>query len=442
MLDAFVKATVALVASVVVGTPLNQTEPPLPRKPALGAALAADPQGVKINQVVPGQTAEGHLLPGDIVKSLAGTPTPNVPEFMTAWQKVTSGQNIEVTILREGKEVKVAVVAKERPREIGKNYEVIYDHVVSNGHRIRTIITRPQRSGRHPVFMVIQGLGQFSMDYPLTGNGPYVDFIRPFANDGFVTIRVEKPGMGDAEGGPYPETDFVTEQDVYLQALRAIKKYPFVDPDRVFVFGHSMGGLLGPRVVSEEPVAGFIAASTVFKTWNEYWLENVRRQNLLAGATYDQVDQTSRDIALTHAWILQEGKDPAELAKLFPRLKPQIDAEFPEGKTWGGRTIDFWRQLAQGDYTEWWSKVESPTLTLWGQFDFVSTEEDHKMIVDFLNKRKPGLAQYLRVDNADHGFGTVASYEDAYAKLSQPKPFNPEALKAVQTWIKQQIEKD
>lgn len=444
MLDAAFKWAASLIAAVTL-MPTSEVEAqdkdPLPRKPSFGAALGADPNGVKITQLVPGQSADGHLQVGDVLKQLAGTPTDSVPAFMQKWNTIRSDEKIKTVVLRDGKEVEIEFVTKERPREVGDTYEVIYDHVVSNGKRIRTIVTRPQRSGQHPVFMLIQGLGEFSIDYPLSGSGPYSQFVSHFAKDGFVTIRVEKPGMGDAEGGPYPETDFDTEADVYLQALRAVKKYPFVDPNRVFIYGHSMGGLFGPKIVAEEPVAGLIAASTVFKTWNEYWIENVRRQQVLGGASYPQVDQNARDIALMHTWVLTEGKAPDELAKVFPRLKPALDGTFPEGKTMQGRTIDFWRQLAQHNYADWWAKVDSPTLAVWGQYDFVSTEEDHHMIVSLLNNKKPGLATYKRIDNADHGFSVVSSYEDAFARFSQPKPFNAEVINVIDTWIRDQIAK-
>ena len=57
---------------------------------------------------------------------------------------------------------------------------------------------------------------------------------------------VDKPGCGDSEGGPWTEIDFMTELDGYRQGLKALKASPFVDPEHVFLFGHSMGGVMAP----------------------------------------------------------------------------------------------------------------------------------------------------------------------------------------------------
>lgn len=61
-----------------------------------------------------------------------------------------------------------------------------------------------------------------------------------------MTLRIEKPGVGDSEGGPFAELDFTTELDIYRQALKQLKEQPEVDAEHVFIFGHSMGGAFGP----------------------------------------------------------------------------------------------------------------------------------------------------------------------------------------------------
>ncbi|MEZ5162252.1 MAG: PDZ domain-containing protein [Fimbriimonadaceae bacterium] len=343
-------------ASVAAG--ISPQTDVLPRKPALGTQFE---QGTtKVSRVIAGSSAEGALKVGDEITMIGTQKVENAPSLVQILNGCLSGKDYDFTVKRDGKEERITVHLKERAREISDKYDVIYDHVVSNGDKIRTIVTKPKKEGKFPVFMMMQGLGEFSMDYDLSRGGAYSQFVSHFANKDFVTIRVEKPGMGDSEGGPYVETDFWTEGDVYRQALKAVKQYPFVDPDQVFIYGHSMGGLYGPVIVGEQPIAGFIAASTVYKTWNEYWLENVRRQNVLAGMSRVAVDQDEKDIALMTAWILTEKRDPQELIKLFPRLETKVNQMVVDGK-FLGRTLDFWTQLAGMNYAENWSKVTSPT---------------------------------------------------------------------------------
>lgn len=405
----------------------------LPRKPLLG--LQFETGTLLVRGTVPGGSAEGNFQPGDEVQKVDGVAVTNVAQISAAVAAKSVGAKMTFTLKRGTETIDKVVELKERPREVSPDYDVMYSHVLSNGKRIRTIITKPKKAGKFPVFMMIQGLGQFSMDFPLSGSGPYDVFLRNFAKQDFVTLRVEKPGMGDAEGGPYPETDFVTEADVYLQAIRAIKKEAYADPDRVFVFGHSMGGTLGPYVLSQEKVRGFISASTLYKTWVEYWLENLRRQMILGGSTPVEVHNMLRAQAVIQPLIFAENWDPKKVSETFPQYKSYVDAEYAQEGKWQGRTLAFWRQLAQLNYADLWKKTDTDVLSMWGQYDFVSTEEDQKMIADF---REP-KGTYRRIDNANHGFSTVSSYADAFAKLTTPTPPNMEAVTVIDAWIKERL---
>lgn len=409
----------------------------LPRKPMLGAQF--QPNTTKIAGIVPGGSAEGVLQVGDEISAF-GTASIGSPQDITNYMisAAKSGETVTVTLKRGDKTEKIPLKLKERPREVSPDYDVIYSHIVSNGKRIRTIITKPKKAGKFPVFMMLQGLGQFSMDYPLSGNGPYSNFLRHFAKQDFVTLRVEKPGMGDAEGGPYVETDFVTEGDVYLQAIRAIKKESYVNPERVFMFGHSMGGTIGPWVVSQEPIFGFIPSSTIYKTWTEYWLENVRRQMDLGGASREAINNQMLAEAVIQPLVLVENWSPAEVNEKFPQYKAITDSYFAaDPNKMMGRTLKFWRQLAQTSYPELWSKISCRTLVLWGQYDFVSTEEDHMMIRDHLNRQNPGTATYIRIENSNHGYQQVSSYQDAFTNPGAP--FNNKAVEVMDAWIKEQL---
>src|SRR5262249_44506039 len=152
------------------------------------------------------------------------------------------------------------------------NYDVIYRHVLSHGKKIRTIITHPKKPGKHPGFMFIQGYSPVSYDFTLEGSTGDISTIDgpilfEFANSGFVTMRVEKPGVGDSEGGPFAELDFTTELDIYRQALKQLKELSDVDSENVFIFGHSMGGAFGPMIAAENRVKGLVVYGVASRTW-------------------------------------------------------------------------------------------------------------------------------------------------------------------------------
>lgn len=441
----------------VLARPNLQADEPLPRRPLFGAQLATmtedqrktagvpSGQGVLIGNLPPSLSAlSAGLKPGDIVLTLDGKPIAAPAELVQWLYRQRAGAKFPITYSRGGKVESATITLMERPRDPGTNkYEVIYTHVRSavgsnaNG-RMRVILTKPKGlSGKLPVFMVIQGLGKFSQDTPLSQDGFYNFILRHFAENGFVTVRVDKPGEGDSEGGPYSETDLKEETDIYLQALKMVKtKLDYVDPNDVFLFGHSMGGIIGPNVVMQEPVRGFIVGGTCFKTWMEYWLENVRRQAILGGSTYEQVDTLLRGEAVVTQMLLIDRKSADEIKKMYPQYAAQIDGTSPDGKNFQGRTLDFWSQLARENLPSYWAKIDFPTIAIWSENDFISTKEDHEMIAAAVNKNAPGKGEFLQLPNSDHGFYETSSFLDSTKKFGQPgSKLNLNIVDVLSKWI-------
>src|SRR5262249_49449940 len=148
----------------------------------------------------------------------------------------------------------------------GEGYDVVYGAVASRGARLRTIVSGPKAPGRHPAVMLIQGYGCFSIDNPVGEPGGFTRIARDLARHGYVTMRLDRPGCGDSEGGPCKDVDFDTELDGFREALRALKRLDFVDAENVFIFGHSMGGIVGLIIAAELPVRGLAVYGTPSET--------------------------------------------------------------------------------------------------------------------------------------------------------------------------------
>lgn len=418
----------------------------LPRKGLLGAQLlvatdevraaAGIDLGVLVGAVTFNTTASvGGLAQGDIVYSIDGKQVGSPQEAVAIVSGIPVGSRFEVRLVRSRQHQTLSLTMLEKPRDKGPNYEVIYDHVVSHGRRIRTMVSKPTKPGKHPVFFLIQGLGNFSLDNPI-GTGAYADIIKPFVDEGWVTVRVDKPGQGDSEGGPTADEDFDAELDCYRQALKAIKKYDFVDPDRIFIFGHSMGGCFGPIVASEEKVAGIAVYGTVLKTWTEYWLENVRRQQLLGGANYVQVHDNLQNISRFMHYLLKERLSPETIKERHPDLQSTVNQNVPDGKHMSTRTLEFWRQLDSKNFASYWERVDAHVLAMWGENEFISTKEDHGMIAEIVNSKRQGTAEFVIVKESDHGFFRTTSAADSHRKWGQPgSEFNPEVLRLLKEWF-------
>jgi pimeloyl-ACP methyl ester carboxylesterase len=422
----------------------------LPRKGAFGAqlvpveasvreSLKLDPsEGLALGTILPNQTAEkAGLKAGDILTHLAGKPINSAQALVEAMTSQQSGKNVEIRFIRDGKRQTVNALLIERPRETSDKYNVEYTHVVSNGKRMRLLVTTPKTPGPHPVMMLIQGLGPTVMDTPLTGAGAYSKIMYAFATDGYMTLRVDKPGVGDSEGGPYEQVDYLTELDIYRQTLKAAFARQDVDKERVFIFGHSMGGAFGPMVAAEFPIRGICVSGTVSKTWTEYFLRNLRRQLGLAGQSYATIDDYLQGLKKVYHYVLVEGMTADEILKKDPSLRSVVESEMQGGLMYG-RTPKFWAQLSETNFPSYWAKTKCHVLALWGASEFISDEEDHILIADMVNKVNPGKGKYVRLDNSDHGFKTTTSMEDSHRRWGQPGgEFNPNVIEAMKTWIKE-----
>ena len=292
---------------------------------------------------------------------------------------------------------------------------------------MRTIITKPTRPGKHPGLFFIQGFSPISYDYTLAtakGDVSTIDgpILNEMANSGYVTMRVEKPGVGDSEGGPFETLDYVTELDIYRQAMKQLQAVSSVDTGNIFIFGHSMGGSFGPMVACEFPVKGMIVYGTAGRTWFEYLMDTIRYQGLVAGQSYTEVDNEARKGAQIMALAMIEKKSAAEIKVMHPELSAVVDSYFPNGM-FNGKTLDFWRQLNDINFADYWSRCKSHVLAVRGVSDFVTYDADHKLIVDIINRARPGQGKFQLLPNSDHLFHNFPT-EQASMQNFQRGKFN------------------
>lgn len=417
----------------------------LARRPSLGTALASlsaeqqqqfrlpAEQGVIVQQTFPGQSAEvGGLKAGDLILALNGEPV-GLASLIARIKTLPAGRPASFELIRGGKKFTKRVMMLERPRDPGTaDYSVTYDDVATAAGRMRTIHSHPKATGRHPALFFIQGFSPVSYDYRLDGDGPNAPILHAFAADGYVTMRVEKPGVGDSEGGPFNEVDYTTELDIYRQALAQLKAQPDVDTTRILIFGHSMGGAFGPMVAAESAVRGFIAYGFVARTWHEYLLDTTRRQALLGGASFSEVDESMRQTSRALQYVFAEGMTPEQVKQAHPELAQTVDGTFPGGR-FNQKTNTFWSQLCATNFASYWEKANTRLLSLHGASDFVSEWADHQMAADLVNRLHPGWGAAVEVPASDHIFNRYDTEAESFKNFPKGQ-FNPAVIEIMKKW--------
>jgi pimeloyl-ACP methyl ester carboxylesterase len=404
-------------------------------------AGADQDQGVAVREVFPDSSAAAAgFRAGDILLAVGGRKVSQPAQFVAAIAERKAGETLTVEFARDGKRSEKELTLKGRPIERSDAYDVIYSSVPSKGGRMRTILTRPRSGGKHPALFLIQGLGGFSVEFAPGAFPAYKALIDDFARRGYVTLRVDKPGQGDSEGGPTRDVDFETELDAYRQGLKALKRLDFVDAENVFIVGHSMGGIMGPLLAADDPVKGIAAYGTVAKTWQECMLENNRRQMALAGQAASEIDRRLREEEAIEHHLYAEGKTPEEIAAAHPELRGRLDESLAEGKYYAGRHYAFFRQLAGKNLAEAWEKFDGHALAVWGKSDFVTSGDDHALIARIVNHAHPGRGTYLALDGIDHGFYGASSPEESFGRSGQPGEPHPGFLDALRGWVAKRVD--
>ncbi|GAA4781566.1 alpha/beta fold hydrolase [Lysobacter hankyongensis] len=432
---------VAATISAAAMSPLHAAEP-LPRRAALGVQLANVPEndGVLVQAVLPGTTAQAlGVQVGDRLLALNDAPVKTVTEVLAWLANSRSGATVALKLRRDGQEIVLRGTAGERMRDPGNAaYRVEYGEVAIDGARLRTLTsvpTTPAPGGRHPVLFYVQGVALGTVDTVLADGNPYSRFLQPFAQAGYITYRVEKPGVGDSEGGPGTAVDFERELDGYRAGLKALLARDDVDPRRVFVFGHSMGGVWGPILADEFRLRGLAVYGTAYRGWYDYELENARRQYALAGMQGAMLDAAMAQKTRISQLFLQQRRTPERIAAEHPELRPAM-AEMFQGGVYLGRALPFWHQLNAIDMPAMWGRADTAVLAMHGAGDYVSSAEDHRAIAERVNALRPGTAKHVEVPNADHGMMGFASERAAYAGFGQPGAIYSETVAvALDDWL-------
>ncbi|MCC7247517.1 MAG: alpha/beta fold hydrolase, partial [Lysobacter sp.] len=418
----------------------------LPRRAALGVQLANAPEGagVLVQGVLPGSTALAvGVQAGDRLLALNDAPVASIAEVLAWLATSRSGAPIAVKVRRGEKDIVLRGTMGERLRDPGgPGYRVEYGEVsigdANDRARLRTMLsvpTSPSPSGQYPVLFYVQGVALGTMDTVLAEPHPYSRFLQPFAQAGYITYRVDKPGVGDSEGGPGTSVDFLREYEGYRAALKALLARKDVDASRVFVFGHSMGGVWGPMLAADFKLRGLAVYGTAYQGWYDYELENARRQYRLAGIEGATLESAVAQKARISKLFFDEKRTPEQIRADYPELSDAMNEMFQDG-VYFGRALPFWHQLNAIDMPAMWAKADTAVLAMHGAGDYVSSAADHRAIADRVNAVRPGTARAVEVPNADHGMMGFANERAAFIGFGKPGALYSETVAtALDAWM-------
>lgn len=258
------------------------------------------------------------------------------------------------------------------------------------GFRMPGYLMMPAGAGPFPLVVFVHGSGPHDADENIGPNHPFLDLARGLAARGVASFRYVKRTK------LYPPKDlqnYTVRQEVMEDALGALelaRSQPKVDPKRVFLLGHSLGGFLGPRIAADDP--------------------SLRGLILLAGNT--------RPVeVLIHEQVQFLGKGDAEEKKVL--------AMMPDG---------YRKDLAAYDPVATAKKLELRILILQGEQDYQVTMKDFAGWQTGLKGRSAVTMKSYPKLNHLFGEGEGKPGPDQYGKAT---PIPAYVLDDIAAWVKE-----
>jgi hypothetical protein len=404
--------------------------PTLKRKASLGIALEplsdsiakannlTEISGVYIPQVWPNSTAANlGIEPGDI---LVGINDQNIRSNQDVFSAISDLRAEDLVTLRyyhKGKLKNEKGKAIPRPIENSDFGEVHYDQVSYNGNRLRSILHLPHGVANPPVIFYIQGYTCQSVEFSMAPDHTVKKLIDDWVKAGFAVYRVEKPGIGDSdcEKGCY-ELNFREEIETFRQGYMTLQKDLRIDSNNIFLFGHSIGGIIAPVVAAEFQPRGVITYGTLINSWFEYMQELTRVQGEMFRLPYPEIERDIRNATPFWYALLVAKKTPEEILgqkEFYDLLESEGTLETFRAGQFMQRHYTYWSDIQEIELVNEWLEVESKVLALYGEFDIQALNANHiYTIARAVNTNHPGNAEAKIIKGADHGFVRFSTMDE------------------------------
>lgn len=165
---------------------------------------------------------------------------------------------------------------------------------------LRGALTLPAGEGAFPGVVLVAGSGPHVMDETVGGSRPFRDIAEGLAAAGVASLRYDK------RSADYPKqmsanTDLTIDDeatDDALTAVRRLAKQGVIDPDQVFLLGHSEGAMLAPRIGRWAPeLAGVILLAAPARKLIPIMQQQTREQGRRQGLPQDKIQADENALA-------------------------------------------------------------------------------------------------------------------------------------------------
>ena len=282
-------------------------------------------------------------------------------------------------------------------------------------------ITFPLGDGPYHALVLVHGSGPNDRDESIGPNKVFRDLAWGLASQGIAVLRYEKRTKVHATKLISIKDELTVKEETIDDALAAVsllRKTAGIDTTEIFVLGHSLGGMLIPRIgIGDETIRGFIIMAGASRPVEDVILEQM--------SYIFSVDGTITE---------QEKAQLAQMKEQVARLKdPALSVTTPAKDLPFGVSPKYWLDLRGYKPSEMAKNLKQSILIVQGERDYQVTMEDFKGWKNSLSSREN--IEFKTYPKLNHLFieGEGKSTPDEYQKVGHVAET---VVSDIATWVK------
>ena len=248
--------------------------------------------------------------------------------------------------------------------------------VVGSGEwSLHGTLSVPNGPGPFPALVLVHGSGPNDRDESIGPNKPFRDLAWGLASRGVVVLRYEKRTKEHGSKLVSLQNTLTVKEETIDDALAAVvllRRTKPVEANRIFVLGHSLGGMLVPRIGKlDAGIAGFVVLAGLTRPLEDVMLEQI---------TYI--------LGLKDSLSDADEKKIEEFRSQVDKVKNLKTSDANSSESIFAAPPSYWLDLRGYDPPEVARTIVHPMLVLQGERDYQVTMKDFDRWKSALSGRK------------------------------------------------------
>lgn len=258
---------------------------------------------------------------------------------------------------------------------------------------LKGILTLPSHTAEPmPAVVLVHGSGPSNRDEKVGRLTPFKDLAEGLAEHGIASTRYDKRTYAHGLKLWMDRSKCITVREETIEdailATELLRNDSRIDGTKIFILGHSMGGMLAPRIDAE----GGRYRGLILMAGSPRRLEEIMRE---------QVEESLQQMrGLTKKLVK---KSMGRILNRLEGMYEQSEEEARKIKIGGGMTLYYFKEMGERPVSQYLEKMDKPMLILQGEKDFqVKKDIDFAAYQELLQDRKN--VTFRLYANLNHAF--------------------------------------